>query len=51
MFYGCRRHFESFYSESMIEFTVTLHNAVARQRYLRIHSATFIVDIGGFQTD
>ena len=57
--YGCRhrrrrcrrRHFASFHSQPMIEFTVTLHNAVARKSYLSIESATFIVDIDGFQTD
>ena len=55
MCYGCRRrcrrHFASFYSESMIEFTVTFHNAVARKSYLSIQSATFTVVIDGFQTD
>ena len=54
MFYGCRccrRHFVSFYLQSMIEFTVILHNSVARKRYLTIQSATFTVDIDGFQTD
>jgi hypothetical protein len=54
MFYGChspRCHFVSFYSQSMIEFTVALHNTVARKRFLAIHSATFTVDIVGFQTD
>ena len=33
--YPC--HFVSFYSQSMIEFTVTLHNAVARNLYLTVH--------------
>ena len=51
MFYGCRHHFASFYSQSMIEFTVELHNAVARKHYLTIHSATFTGNIDGFQTD
>ena len=53
MFYGCRcrRHFVSFYSQSMIEFTVALHNAAARKHYLTIQSDTFTVDIDGFQTD
>jgi hypothetical protein len=40
MFYGCRhcrrRHFASFYLQSMIEFTVALHNAVARKPYMTI---------------
>ena len=39
MFYGCHRrhrHFVSFYSQSMIEFTDTLHNAVARKLYMAI---------------
>ena len=33
MFYGCRcrHHFTSFNLQSMIEFTVALHNAVARK--------------------
>ena len=35
----------------MIEFKVTLHNAVARKSYLIIESATFTVDVDGFQTD
>ena len=35
----------------MIEFTVILHNAVARKQYLTIQSATFTVDIYRFQTD
>ena len=43
--------FVSFYSQSMIEFTVTLLNAVARKHYLTIQSATFTVDAEGFQTD
>ena len=44
--------FVSFYSESMIEFTVALHkNTIVRKRYLIIHSATFNLDICGFQTD
>jgi hypothetical protein len=55
MFHGCRRrcrrHFASFYLQSMIEFTVALHNAVARKFYLTMQSATFTVDIDGFQTD
>ena len=53
MFYGCRcrRHFVSFYLQSMINFTVVLHNAVARKRYFKIQSNTFTVDIDGFQTD
>jgi hypothetical protein len=57
MFHSCRRrrrrrsHFVSFYSQSMIEFTVTLHNAVARKRYYIIHSASFTVDLDGFQGD
>ena len=34
MFYGCcRRHFVSFYSQSIIEFKLALHNAVARKQY------------------
>ena len=43
MFYGCRRcycrcrcHFASFYLQSMIEFTVALHNAVARKPHMTI---------------
>ena len=52
MLYGCCcRHFASFHSQSMIEFTVALHNTVARKHYLTLHSATFTVDIDGFQTD
>ena len=53
MLYDCCRNFVSFYSQSMIEFTFTftLHNAVARESYLTIQSATFTVDIDGFQTD
>ena len=51
MSYACCCHFVSFYSQSMIEITVTLHNAVARKRYLTIQSNTFTVDIDGFQTD
>ena len=53
MFYSCRRplHFASFYSQSMIEFTVTSHNAVARKRYLTIQSATYTVDKDHCQTD
>ena len=52
MFYGCcYRHFVLLYSESMIEFTVTLHNAVARKCYLTIQSNTLTVDIDGYQTD
>ena len=51
MLYDCCRNFVSFYSQSMIEFTFTLHNAVVRKRYLTIQSATFTVDIEGFQTD
>ena len=53
MFYGCRcrRHFVSFYLQSMINFTVVLHNAVARKCYFTIQSNTFTVDIDGFQTD
>ena len=47
----CRRHFASFYSQSMIEFTVTLHNAVARKRYLSIQRNAFTVDIDRCQTD
>ena len=35
----------------MIEFTVILHNAVARKNYLTIQSNAFTVDIDGFQTD
>ena len=44
-------HFVSFYSASMIEFTVTLQSAVARKHYLTIQSNTFTVDINRFQTD
>ena len=54
MFHSCRHrrsHFVSFYSQSMIEFTVTLHNAVTRKHYFIIHSATFTVDIDGIQVD
>ena len=52
MFYGCRRRpFVSFYSQAMIDFTVTLHNAVSRKSYLSIQSNTFTVGIDGFQTD
>ena len=56
MFYGCRcrccrRHFVSFYLQSMIEFTVVLHSSLARKRYFTIQSNTFTVDIDGFQTD
>ena len=47
----CRRHFVSFYSQSMIDFTVTLHNAVARKSYLSIQSAAFTVDNDRCQTD
>ena len=47
----CRRHFASFYSQSMIEFTVTSHNAVARKRNLTIQSATYTVDKDHCQTD
>ena len=41
MFYGChrrrcRRHFELFTSQSMIEFTVVSHNAVARKPHMTI---------------
>ena len=41
MFYGCRRcycrcHFASFTLQSMIEFTVALHNAVARKPHMTI---------------
>ena len=40
MFYGCRcrcrRHFELFTSQSMIEFTAALHNAVARKHHMTI---------------
>ena len=50
MFYGCC-HFVSFYSESMIEFTVILHNALARKHYLTIQSNTSAVALDGFQTD
>ena len=57
MFYGCRcrcrccrRHFVSFYLQSMIEFTVVLHSSLARKRYFTIQSNTFTVDIDGFQT-
>jgi hypothetical protein len=35
----------------MIEFTVTLHNAVARNCYLTIQSASFTVGVDRFQTD
>ena len=53
MFYGCHRrcrhHFASFYSQSMIEFTVSLCNAVARKSYLTIQSDTFTVDIDEFK--
>ena len=54
MFYGCHRHcrhFTSFYLQSMIEFTVALHNAVARKRYLTIQSNNFTVDKDQCQTD
>jgi hypothetical protein len=54
MFYGCHHchhHFVSFYSQSMIEFTVTLQNAVARKPNMTIKSAAFTVDIDGFQAD
>ena len=53
MFYVCCSHcqFVSFYLQSMKEFTVSLHNAVARKRYLTIQSATFTVDKDGLQTD
>ena len=53
MFYGCCRclHFASFYSQSMIGFKLALHNAEARKCYETRHSATFTVDIDGFQTD
>ena len=52
MFYGCcRRHFVSFYSQSMIDFKLALHYAVARKQYLTIQSNTFSVDIDRFQTD
>ena len=55
MCYGCRRrcrrHFASFHSQSMIEFTVALHYVVARKSYLSIQSAAFTVDEDGFQTD
>ena len=51
MLYDCHRNFVSFYSQSIIEFTFTLHNAVARKRYLTIQSDTFTVHIDGFQTD
>ena len=54
MFYGCCCrccHFVSFYSQPMIEFTLTLHNAVARKWSLTLQIATFTVDIDGFQTD
>ena len=37
--------------QSLIEFKLALHNAVARKRYLTIQRATFTVDIDGFQTD
>ena len=37
MFYGfCCCHFVSFYSQSIIEFTVALHNTVARKPYMTI---------------
>ena len=45
MFYGCRHrchychHFASFYSQSIIAFTVTLHNAVARMSHMTIKKA------------
>ena len=54
MIYGCcfhRCHIISFYSQSMIEFTLALHNAEARKQKLTIQSATFTVDIDRFQTD
>ena len=52
MFHGCRCHLVSLYSQSIIEITVTLHNSVARKRYLPIQSATFTVDIDrGEQTN
>ena len=38
-------------SQSIIEFTVILHNAVARKRYLTLQSATFTEDVDGFQKD
>ena len=47
----CFCHFVSFYSQSMVDFKVTLHNAVARKSYLSIQSATLTVVIDGFQTD
>ena len=56
MFYGChrrrcRRHFELFTSQSMIEFTVVSHNAVARKQYLSTQSNAFTVDKDRCQTD
>jgi hypothetical protein len=39
MFYGCRRcrrHFELFTLQSMIEFTIALHNAIARKPHMTI---------------
>ena len=35
----------------MIDFTVTLHNAVARKCYLIIQSVTFTVDLDSFQME
>ena len=40
-----------FSSQSIIEFIFTLHNTVARKRYLTIPSNIFPVDKDGFQTD
>ena len=51
MLYDCCCHFVSFYLQSMINFTVVLHNALARKRYFTIQSNTCTVDIDGFQTD
>ena len=43
--------FLSFSSQSMIEFTLALYNAVARKCYLTIQRNNFTVDIDGFQID
>jgi hypothetical protein len=51
MFYDCPCHFVSFHSQSRIEFTVTLHNAVAKNCYTTTWSATLSEDIDRFQID
>ena len=51
MLNGCYHQVVSLYSQTMIEFTVTLHNTEARKCYLTICSATFTVDKDGFQMD